>query len=252
MEPRPPKHSIPVLRGLEIVAGVYCNVHHETKFGHAIALGTAKSTIWSPLGIYVYPSGATAMTISSGSVDDKADGTGARTVIVTGLDDQWNEEHQAVTLNGQAGVAIPIELRRAYRIKVITAGSGGQNVGILYVGEGAIASGIPATIYAQVDVGLNQTLMTPYTIRAGKKGYITCLFASLGANKDLTLEVVVREPGEVFRVRRIRYVRSVPIAVPFELPIGPIPAQSDIEVRGYIDAGTTNVGAAYDVVLIDV
>ena len=241
----------PRLRGLEIVAGTYSNVRAETKFGHAPSLGTGEATIWSPLGIYVYPSGATAMTVSSGSTDDAAGGTGALTARVTGLDGDWVEVKQTVTLDGRTGVSIPTALRRIYRIEVLTAGSGGKNAGKIYVGEGAISTGIPAIIYAQIDVGENQTLMTPYTIEAGKVGYVTSIYASLGGSKDLHLKILIREPGEVFRVKRIEHVRSTPFPLQLDLPIGPIPAQSDIELRGSVDATTIDVSAAYDIVLID-
>ncbi len=60
--------GIPTLRGLEIAAGVFKNINAETKFGHALSLGITKATIWSPLGIYAYPTAATAMTISSSAL----------------------------------------------------------------------------------------------------------------------------------------------------------------------------------------
>lgn len=257
-----PYDGTPHLRGLEIVKGLFSNVRAETKFGHALSLTTVKATIWSRLGIYVYPAtGGVAMTISSGSADDGPGNDGALTARVTGQNAAGVEVSQTLTLNGQTGVAIPTNLRRVSRIEILTTGSSDDdagNIGIVYVGTGAIASGVPATIFACIDVGLNQTLMTPYSIPTGKVGYITSVYASLGGNKDLTLEVVIREPGEVFRVRRADHIRSTPFRIPLDLPIGAssgpggIPAQSDVELRGMVDSTTIDVAAAYDLVVIDV
>lgn len=244
--------GLPKIRGLEVAGGVFSNISGVTKFGHALAVGSTLVTVWSLTTIYVYPLGATVMTLSSSSTDDDGGGTGARTVNVIGLDGDWVEVEQLLTLDGQAGVTIPTALRRVYRIEVLTAGSIGSNEGILYVGSGAIASGVPANKFAVVEVGVNQTLMTPYTVPAGKRGFITAVYASLGGAKDLDLFLLVRKPGEVFRVRRADHVRSAVMTIPLGLPIGPIPAMSDIEMRATVDAASVDVAASYDILLVDV
>lgn len=244
--------GLPKIRCLEVADGVFSNISGETKFGHALAVGNTLVTVWSLTTLYTYPSDTTAMTISSGDVNDDAGDTGARTAKVTGLDADWAEVEQTVTLDGQNGVSIPTSLRRVYRIEVLTAGSNGSNEGILYVGSGAIASGIPANKFAVVEVGINQTLMTPYTVPIGKKGYITAIYASLGGAKDLDLFLVVRKPGEVFRVRRNDHVRSTVATILLDLPIKDIPAKSDVELRAKVDAASVDISASYDILLIDV
>jgi hypothetical protein len=256
----PPYDGTPHLRGLEIAAGLFSNVRPETKFGHALSLGNTRATIWSPIGIYAYPTVATTMTISSGSVDDVAGSDGISTARVIGQDADNVEVSRVMTMNGRNGVTIPIDLLRSYRIECLTSDDTADdagNKGKIYVGSGALTDGVPANIFAQVDVGLNQTLMTPYTIPAGKKGWITHLYASLGGAKDLALEICVREPGEVFRAKRVDHVRSSVFSLPLDLPIGgsnadgSIPEKSDIEMRGTLDAASIDVAAAYDIVLID-
>jgi hypothetical protein len=251
----------PHLRGLEIAAGVFSNVRPETKFGHALSLGNTRATIWSPIGIYVYPTVATTMTISSGSIEDKAGSDGISTARVTGQNANNVEVSHVMTMNGRTGVTIPTDLLRVYRIECLTSDDTADDAGSkgkIYVGSGALTDGVPANIFAQVDIGLNQTLMTPYTIPAGKKGWITHLYASLGGAKDLTLETCIREPGEVFRVKRADHVRSTVFNEDLDMPIGgsnadgSIPEKSDIEMRGVLDAASIDVAAAYDLVLIDV
>jgi hypothetical protein len=247
-----PYAGIPPLRGLEIIEGMWKNAEAETRVGHVLALGVTKATMWTTPTIYAYPAAATAMTVSSSSTDDDVGGTGALTARVRGLDANYAEVFQDVVLTGQVGVALPTDLIRVFGLQVLTAGATGGNVGTLYVGSGALVDGVPANKYAIVEPLLNTSLMTPFTIPDGKKGLITAVYASVGGIKDATMEFVVRKPGEVFRVRRIFHVRTAVLIMPLDLPITDIPARSDIEVRGLVDATTINASAAYDITMLEV
>lgn len=244
--------GLPVLRGLEIVAGVFKNLKGERKFGHANPLGTDLVTIWPPATVYVYPSGTTAMTISSSDANDDDGGDGLQTARAIGLDDDGVEQVQMLTMDGQSGVAIPIELQRAYRIEGVTAGASDTNVGTIYVGSGAIVDGVPANVFALMEPGTGQTQQTPYTVLAGFRGFVTAIYASLGGTKDLDLQLMAREPGEIFRVREHWHIRSGVLVMPLDIPIGPLPALTDIELRGHLDATTFEVAASYDIVLEEV
>ena len=80
--------------------------YHEFihKFGYNPSIGTSDETVWSEGGLYVYPTSASTMYISSSSTADTAAGTGARTATVSGLDANFDEISETVSLNGQAGV----------------------------------------------------------------------------------------------------------------------------------------------------
>ncbi len=243
--------GLPKLRGLEVIEGVFSNIDGETKFGHAHQVTNVLVTVWSGTNIYTYPSDVTAMTISSDDVADDVAGAGALTAKVWGLDGDWAIVEQTATLTGKTEVALPTSLRRVYRIEVLTAGGNGANVGDLYVGSGTVTDGVPANIFARVDPDENQTLMSPYTVPAGKHGVVTAIYASVGGNKNISLKLVVRKPGEVFRVRRHDEARTAIIDHKLDLPITGIPAMSDIEIRVLIDSGNQDLSAAYDLLLID-
>ena len=49
------------------------------KFGYNPNIGTSVETVWAQGGLYVYPTTASTMYISSSSTADTAAGTGART-----------------------------------------------------------------------------------------------------------------------------------------------------------------------------
>ena len=72
------------------------------KFGrnNDIDTSTVPEEIWNGGGLRYYPSTAAALNVVSTNANDTAAGTGARTVRVTGLDANWNEISEIVTLNG--------------------------------------------------------------------------------------------------------------------------------------------------------
>jgi hypothetical protein len=76
------------------------------KFGFNAAVGTGLETVWAEGGLYSYLGTASTLYISSSSTDDTGAGTGARTVTVSGLDNNFDEKIETVTLNGQAGVEL--------------------------------------------------------------------------------------------------------------------------------------------------
>ena len=95
------------------------------KFGNNPTVGDSTETIWSQGGLYSYLSAATVLKVSSSSANDTSAGTGARTVQLYGLDADYNEINEAVTLNGQTAVNTTNEFLRINRMIVRSAGTGG-------------------------------------------------------------------------------------------------------------------------------
>lgn len=183
---------------------------YVNKFGRTPDMDAADSNedIWDGTGAYTFPSSAAAMKISSSSTDDDGApvGTGALTVRVIGLDANWLEVSQDVTLNGQTGVAIPTSLIRVYRAYVLTAGTGGQNAGDIWIGTGTITDGVPAVKYAGILATLGQTLMAIYTVPNHlSSAKITRWYGASGAVSASFGEMAlqVRESGGAWRTRRM-------------------------------------------------
>ena len=117
------------------------------KFGFNPDIDDSLETIWAQGGLYSYLSSATTLYISSSSTADDAAGTGARTATVSGLDANYDEVSVTVDLDGQNGVQLGSASNwiRVNRVTVNTAGSGGQNAGVIYVGdEASPTSGVPS------------------------------------------------------------------------------------------------------------
>ena len=231
--------------------------YHESvhKFGFYDSVTTSLTTIWSQGGVYSYLSAASTLYISSSSTADTGAGTGARTVTVSGLDNNYDQKVETVTLNGQSGV----ELNggtwlRVNRIVVNTAGSGGANAGVLYVGtEASPTSGVPTNKYATVLAGDNQTLMMIYTIPRGYTGFITQkdVSASSSAGKFAILSLVARPFGGVFNVKDRVLSSEGYSTIPYPYPLK-FTEKTDIEIRAQADSagGSVTVSAALDILLI--
>ena len=225
------------------------------KFGFYDSVGTSITTIWSQGGVYSYLSAASTLYISSSSTADTGAGTGARTVTVSGLDNNFDQKVETVTLNGQSGVELNGSTWfRVNRIVVDTAGSGGANAGVLYVGTEATPSGgVPTNKYATVLAGDNQTLMCIYTVPRGYTAFLTQkdVSASSSAGKFAILSLVARPFGGVFNVKDRVLSSQGYSTINYPYPLK-FTEKTDIEVRAKADSagGTVTVSAALDIVII--
>ena len=229
---------------------------HESihKFGFNNSVDTTLATVWFQGGLYSYLSSASTLYISSSSANDTAAGTGARTVTVSGLDNNFDEKIETVSLNGQTGVELNGSTWfRVNRIVVNTAGTGGGNAGVLYVGTEATPSGgVPTNKYATVGIGDNQTLMMTYTIPRGYTGYITQkdVSASSSAGKFAILSLVARPFGGVFNVedRVLSSEGYSTIGYPYPLKFT---EKTDIEIRAKTSSSDTDVSASFEGIIYD-
>jgi hypothetical protein len=215
-------------------------------------------TIWSEGGLYSYLTSATVLKVSSSSIDDTSAGTGARTVQLYGLDGDYNEINEVVTLNGQTSVNTTQSFLRIYRLIVRSAGSGGANAGVIYAGTGTVTTGVPANVYASVNgiAGANQSLMALWTVPAGYTAYMLQYDVSNGTTSNTPavckLTLAVRPYGEVFQSKDVKSLTTgMHIEETFALPVK-IEEKSDIEVRAISSSASVSfdISAAFEIVYI--
>jgi len=235
--------------------------YHKTnfKFGFNPDIDNSLETVWAQGGLYSYLSSATTLYISSSSTDDDVAGTGATSAKVSGLDANYDEVSVTVNLDGQTGVQLGDASNwiRVNRIEVLTAGSGGANAGVLYVGtEATPSSGVPTNKYATVAIGDNQTLMALWTVPRGYSAYLyqtNVTAACTTSNKLLTCTIVARPQGGVFNVKDKFGIQvdGGSIVQKYNFPLK-FTEKTDIEVRAISDSGTGNVevSAGLDILYI--
>lgn len=221
------------------------------KFGRNTDVDTgAAEDVWEGGGLYTFDTTAQSLEIiSSAAADDGSPGgTGARTITVRGLDANYAEQVETVTLNGTTAVALSGTWLRVHRCQVATAGSSEANEGTLTVrlaGAGA----------SRLVVGpLNgQTLMAVYTIPAGKTGYVVQYYISGNASPTApTMDVSLwtRSSGGV---RNLKHQQALTAGQEMRYVFGSpfqITEKTDVWLRAQSSVNNSDVCGGFDIVLV--
>ena len=228
------------------------------KFGNNTSVGNTLETVWAEGGLYSYLTSASVLKVSSSSTADTSAGTGARTVQLFGLDTNYNEINETVTLNGQTEVNTTKEYLRINRMVVRSAGTGGANAGVIYAGTGTVTTGVPANVYASVNgvTGANQSLMALWTVPAGYTAYILQYDISNGTTSNTPavckMVLAIRPYGEVFQSKDVKSLTTgMHVEETFSIPLK-VEEKSDIEVRALSSSGSVSfdISAAFEIIYI--
>ena len=235
------------LPNLTIARGEWRGYSTVFKFGFNADVSTTEETVWFQGGAYTHPSSASTMTVSSSDANDTSAGTGARTVQVYGLDGNYDEINETVTLSGQTGVSTSNSYLRVNRMVIRSAGSGETNAGVVYMGTGTVTSGVPANIYSTVGAGFGQTLQTFWTVPNRKTLHLNSLSVSSFGNSNayVTCSLVVRPQGEVFQVKERFVVTRGTYISDLKYPVA-YPSKADVEIRAVASSGTLDVAATFE------
>lgn len=201
--------------GMAVALGKIGGVEVDTKFGRNsdVDILTAPEDVWEGSGIYSgQPESFTPETVdvfSSLGADDAA-GTGARTVEITGLKSTTSTafESETMALNGTTNVTSVNTWYRVFRVKVLTAGSGGSNAGVITVRPTTTV----ANVFASVVAGYNQSQVCALTVPAAKTMLIKRMriaaVRSNGSAGSAEIHFLTRPPGGVFNVSRVFEVQD--------------------------------------------
>ena len=223
------------------------------KFGYNPDVDTQEETVWGNAGNYIWLDSAVTMFVSSTSANDSGTGIGARTILIQGLDENYNEIEETITLNGQTQVATQLSYLRVYRSFVTLAGSNEGTSGVIYIGSSGATGGVPnSTVYASISIG-NQTQIAAYTVPAGYTLYvdeINFTAAVSQAQKLVHCKFNSRDYGSnVFRTRFVQVIQSNQLIQSFKYPQG-FAEKTDLECRVSTDTSNTAIGASFQGVLI--
>ena len=224
---------------LDVARLVIPNSKIVHKFGanFDIDQATDPESVWTGGGLYPWASLATAQTIYC--ISTSASDTG--TLTLEGLDADYNEQSETITLTGTSAVTTTNTFLRVFRM---TSGDGG-NVGTV---TARVTSGT-GTVVAQIDAAYAQTLMAVYTVPAGHTGYMVALDATIDSNKNCQILMYHRLFGKPFRIAHIaestghyRYDYHAPLR---------IPEKTDVDIRvDDVSGNDSRVTANFDIILI--
>lgn len=223
---------------LDVARGSISNSKIVHKFGanFDIDQGTDPESVWTGGGVYPWASLSSAETIYCLSTD-AGDTT---TLTIEGLDANYDEISETVTLTGTSAVTTINTFLRVFRMTYDAT-----NVGTI-TARTVSASG---TVVAQIDAGYAQTLMAVYTVPAGFTAYLVALDATIDGTKTCQMLMYHRLFGKPFRIAHVaesdghyRYDFTAPLTVP---------EKTDIDIRiNEVSGNDARVTANFDLVLI--
>ena len=239
-----------------VSAGCIPSTSYVHKFGRNPSCTTGNpDIIWDVGGsAYTWPTGACIISVVSTSASDASAGAGARTVSVQGLDGDGLDQSETVTLDGTTPVTTAASFLRVNRMRVLTAGSDGNNAG-------QIAACANGTAIAAISASNNQTLMAIYTIPASKVGLMNAWYGSVNKSSAVAagtaaadLRVFARPNGEVFQLKEHVGMNEDGQSL-FQYQFVPpvkYDALTDLYVSACVDAANTDVSAGFDITLMGI
>lgn len=235
------------------------------RFGWANSIGTTPQTVSTVVAAgsaYVYPASATAMKVSSSSSNDTAGGFGARTLLVAGLDSDYNAISEIVTLNGFLQVTTTKSYLRVTYTEILSTGAGSGQSGTIYVGTGSASLGVPTTVYWRSETSYNNWSFAGFTVPAGYTAYVssyTITSQSTTASINVSLGLVVYEFGNGSSTTAqgfpeyqstARLTSNSTFDRHFDYPLA-VAEKSDVELRVWATTGSAvNVTGEVQYVLI--
>ena len=230
---------------LNIARGLIKGTSFIHKFGAVPSMSSGVTgTIWDkddtlyPWTAFDTPGVLTIATTAANDTTSTADD--GKTVTIFGLDANFNEVSETITISGSSGTGTQT-FARVYR-----AYTSATNATRIKVSRGA-------TEVLRISIGQSQTLMAIYTVPAGYTGYLTQGTTSIEYGGDCTIDMFVRYSGTgAFRIGHTGEVAGtgMPYNYKFTVPIA-LPEKTDIDVRATVRSNNSRVTAAFDIILIE-
>ncbi|MCK5606999.1 hypothetical protein KAR91_34265, partial [Candidatus Pacearchaeota archaeon] len=212
---------------------------------------TTQETIWNGTGDYTFPSSGAVLDVVSDSSEDRAGGTGARSIRINGLDENFLSTGETITMDGANTVTTSTEFSRISYTLVTTAGSIGSAVGnISFTHTGDTIN------VANINDGIGRTYQAVYTVPADKIGLLTRIDASVPLGKSVTIEMYLRDwdvastSYEVFAVRHVLDIYQDSYHIEFDYPL-PLAPRTDLDFKAVAGEPATPVSLSFDIILID-
>jgi hypothetical protein len=237
---------------LQVARGQIQGHRNVTVFGFNPDVDTTQVSVWPLPSLITFPASAIQMTVSSTSANDTSAGTGARTVVVQGLDANYNEVTETVTLNGQTAVTMTASLLRVNYAYVATAGSGNSAAGDIYIGTGTVTAGVPATTYDIIKFDYNNTTTGSYTIPAGYTGYVSQgLFSSgqSGGSNQVQGRLLTRGTNNIRMTAALTTLNNGVANYVFEYPLA-VPEKTTIEATAIGSSSNNACSSMFILVLV--
>jgi hypothetical protein len=237
---------------LQVARGQIQGHRNVTVFGFNDDVDTTQVTVWPLPSLITFPAAALQMTVSSTNANDAAAGTGAHTIVVQGVDANYNEVTETVTLNGQTAVTMSASLLRVNYAYVGTVGSGNSAAGDIYIGTGTVTAGVPATTYDIIKFDYNNTTTGSYTVPAGYTAYVSQGLFSAGqsvGSSPVQGRLLTRGMDNVRRTAAITTINNGVADYVFEYPLA-VSEKTTLEATAVGTANNNSVSSMFIILLV--
>lgn len=237
---------------LQVSRGQIQGHRNVTVFGFNPDVDTTQVSVWPLPSLITFPAAALQMTVSSTSASDTSAGTGARTIVVQGLDANYNEISETVTMNGQTAVTMTKAMLRINYAYVETAGSGNSAAGDIYIGTGTVTAGVPATVYDVIKLDYNNTTTGSYTVPADYTAYVSQgLFSAgqAGGSNQIQGRLLTRGTNNIRMTAAITTLNNGVADYVFEYPLA-VPEKTTIEATAIGSSSNNACSSMFILVLI--
>lgn len=132
---------------------------HQTVnvFGYQAAVSTTAIPVWENAAAYVYPTSASTLTLVSTSASDNT----SASVLIGGLDANFNPISETLFLNGVTGVSTVNSYFRINSMVLVSPGtSQNTNVGVITLKQ-------TTNTLSQINAGIGKSQSTIYTVPNG-------------------------------------------------------------------------------------
>jgi len=246
-----------------LAEGVNNGFSYVNKFGRVLNYTTSMVDVndLATPAVYAWLTSAVTLEAISSSSNDAAAGTGARTVVVQGLDANFEPCEATITMNGtSASTATTQTFIRVHRAYVATSGTyatttAGSHIGNLTI---RISSGGATQIYMPASPApVGQSNVARYTIPAGKTGYLIHVTFQASGNKASDFYLWRRFNADTvsapYGVKRlIEYFSGVVdhLGRDWDVPVK-LPEKTDIWASALGAGAGTNGICTFDLILVD-
>ena len=164
--------------------GVVPGATRVVLLGHNPDIDTATDPedVWEGGGLYPFLAAAATLEVVSTSVNDTAAGTGARTVLVSGLNSAYATVTETITLNGTTPVPTVNQFLRVNLATTVTSGSGEQNAGDITI---QVSGG--GTVQGIIRAGFGFARSGVYTVPVGFTFFMTSAVFSVSSPNGATV-----------------------------------------------------------------
>jgi hypothetical protein len=242
---------------IEVSKGNIAGYSFMNKFGRNDSIPNGTWELVSPSSPSgAFPSSGTKVRIKAGgNAADTAEGSGARTITVVGLDSTLTETTEIITTSGaNASLATTADFWRVYRAYVSSVGTYGvANTGDIVIED---AGGTVDMLTIMADEG--QTQHGAYSIAANKTGYLLSIHIMADALKAADFRLFIRDN----LTNVVSPISSKQLKLYFDGVVGQfiykpagaaivLNAVSDIWIEAKGSGANTEVSVDFEILLVD-